>query len=148
MSCRLATPADLEDCLAFEWTRGRDDLAWHVAGGLLFLAERDGAVVGYARIESFWKAMPYLALITVAPAVRGTGIGSELLAFVCTQLRERGHTYLLSSTTGGETGPERWHARNGFAQVGTLAGLNDDGVDERFWRRPLNGEVRPRGIPG
>lgn len=137
MTCRLATIADLAACAPFEWTRSRDDLAWHVAGRLLFVAEHAGAVAGYARIESFWQSMPYLALIVVAPEQRGGGIGSALLAFVCRELATRGHRYLLSSTTGGEAGPVRWHRRNGFVHVGTLAGINPQGVDEEFWRLNL-----------
>jgi len=137
---RLATVADLDACQAFEWTRSREDLAWHIAGELLFVAEHDGRLVGYARLESFWKAMPYLALIQVAPEMRGTGIGSALLRFIRGDLAARGYRWLLSSTTSGEDGPARWHQRNGFVHVGTLAELNDGGGEE-FWRLPLQSEA-------
>lgn len=135
--CRLATPSDLDACLAFEWTRTRDDLAWHVAAELLFVAESDGALVGYLRLESFWKTMPYLALIVVRPELRGRGIGGRLLQCVREQLRERGYRSLLSSTTAGEDGPRRWHERQGFAVVGVLRGLNEGDVDEVFYRLAL-----------
>jgi L-amino acid N-acyltransferase YncA len=134
---RLARDGDLAGCLELEWTRSRDDLAWHVAADLLYVAVDSGAVVGFARLESFWKAMPYLALIVVREGGRGTGIGSGLLAFVRVDLRARGCRTLLSSTTGGEDGPRRWHLRNGFADAGVLHGLNAGGVDEVFYTLAL-----------
>jgi L-amino acid N-acyltransferase YncA len=134
---RLGRDGDLAGCLELEWTRSRDDLARHVAGDLLYVAVDSGAVVGFARLESFWKSMPYLALIVVRDGARGTGIGSGLLAFVRGELRARGFRTLLSSTTGGEDGPRRWHLRNGFADVGVLNGLNAGGVDEVFYTLAL-----------
>ena len=134
---RLGREGDVAGCLELEWTRSRDDLMWHVAGDLLYVAVDGGAVVGLARLESFWKAMPYLALIVVREGVRGSGIGSGLLAFVRADLKARGYRVLVSSTTGGEDGPRRWHLRNGFADVGALAGLNADGADELFYTLAL-----------
>jgi predicted N-acetyltransferase YhbS len=134
---RTATGDDIDACLALEWTRSADDLRWHAAAKLLFVAIDDGAVVGYARLESFWKAMPYLAMIEVREDRRGRDVGSGLLRHVCDDLRARGYTALLSSTTSGEDGPRRWHLRNGFVDVGRLVALNRDGADELFYRLPL-----------
>jgi L-amino acid N-acyltransferase YncA len=134
---RLGREDDLAGCLELEWTRSRDDLMWHVAGDLLYVAVDGGVVIGFARLESFWKAMPYLALIVVREGARGSGIGSGLLAFACADLRARGYRTLLSSTTGGEDGPRRWHLRNGFVDVGALANLNAGGVDELFYTLAL-----------
>jgi L-amino acid N-acyltransferase YncA len=134
---RLARDGDLAGCLELEWTRSHEDLAWHVAADLLYVAVDDAAVVGFARLESFWKAMPYLALIIVREGARGGGVGSALLAFVRADLRARGYRTLLSSTTDGEDGPRRWHLRNGFGDVGVLTGLNAGGVDEVFYTLAL-----------
>jgi L-amino acid N-acyltransferase YncA len=135
---RLATAADLDACHELEWTRTRDDLAWHVAGELLYVAESDAGIVGLLRLESFWRTMPYLALITFRADARGNGHGSALLAHVCGELVRRGYRTLLSSTTDGEDGPARWHRKNGFVEAGTLTALNDDGRDEIFWRLALD----------
>jgi L-amino acid N-acyltransferase YncA len=135
---RLGRDDDLAGCLELEWTRSRDDLAWHVAGDLLYVAVDGAAVVGLARLESFWKPMPYLALIVVRDDARGNGVGSELLAFMRADLRARGYRTLLSSTTEGEEGPRRWHLRNGFADVGVLHSLNADGADEVFYTLALS----------
>src|SRR5262245_28920137 len=134
---RLARECDLAGCVELEWTRSRDDLARHLAGDLLYVAVDGNAVVAFARLESFWKPMPYLALIVVRDNARGNGVGSRLLAFMRADLRARGYRTLLSSTTGGEDEPRRWHLRNGFVDVGVLRGLNDDGVDEVFYTLAL-----------
>jgi L-amino acid N-acyltransferase YncA len=134
---RLADEGDLTGCLELEWTRPRDDLAWHLAKDLLYVAVDGAVVVGFARLESFWRTMPYLALIVVREHNRANGIGSGLLAFMRADLRARGFGTLLSSTTGGEDGPRRWHLRNGFRDVGALRGLNANGADEVFYTLEL-----------
>jgi GNAT superfamily N-acetyltransferase len=133
---RIATPADIDGCAAFEWMRTSDDLLWHVEAGLIFLAE-DGDAVGYARLESFWKTMPYLALVVVREDRRGQGIGTGLLNFIGKELRGRGFSHLLSSSAATEPEPQAWHRRNGFEEIGTLAGLNAAGEDEVFFRLVL-----------
>jgi len=137
MIYRAAVASDVDGCLALEWTRSADDLRWHIDGRLLFIADDGGAIVAYARLESFWVAMPYLALIVVRDDVRGGEIGSSLLRHLCDDLRARGFTWLLSSTTEGELLPRRWHLRNGFVEIGRLAGVNRDGGDEEFYRLTL-----------
>src|SRR5262245_10378573 len=133
----LGREGDIAGCLELEWTRSRDDLAWHVAADLLYVAVDGSAVVGFARLESFWKPMPYLALIVVRHDARGKGGASGLLAFLLLAPRARRDRTLLSWTTGGEDEPRRWHLRNVFVDVGVLHGLNDGGVDEVFYTLAL-----------
>ena len=137
MEFRRAKLCDVRHCLYFEPTRGEEDLRWHAQAGLLFLADADDQVLAYARVESFWATMPYLALIVVHKDHRGGGIGTGLLTFIRDDLRARGYKHLLSSSTANEPEPQHWHELNGFVPIGALEGLNAEGVDEVFFRLEL-----------
>lgn len=133
MICRLATHLVLPSCAAFEWTRDEQDLRDHIERRLLYVAEERDKVIAYARLESFWRTIPYLALIVVEGSRRGQGCGTALLAFIKNDLKNRGFQSLLSSSTDGEEGPIRWHLKQGFQRIGMLDRLNADGVGEQFF---------------
>ena len=54
------------------------DGAWRVAGAY----DRSGATVGFGRVVSDGVAFAYLADAYVEPAVRGRGLGVELVRFI------------------------------------------------------------------
>lgn len=101
------------------------------------MAECEGRPVGYARIEYLWSLVPYLALIRVSPEHRGRGAGGAMLLYLEEYLRDRGHEALYSSSQADEPGPQEWHRRAGFEECGIIAGINEGGVGEVFFRRRL-----------
>lgn len=48
----------------------------------VLVAEWNGKLVGYARIEYLWSIVPYLALIRVQPEYRRQGVGKALLNYL------------------------------------------------------------------
>jgi ribosomal protein S18 acetylase RimI-like enzyme len=111
----------------------------------IFVAELDGLAVGYLRIEYLWSRLPYIALIRVLPRYRRMGVGRALLAFLEEELWRHGHAILLSSSEAGEPEPQAWHRRMGFEDCGRLEGINDDGIDEVFFRKALRSDERQSG---
>lgn len=103
----------------------------------VFVAESDGKSVGYARIEYLWSVQPYISLIHVLEPLRRRGVGRALLAHVESVLREAGHSTLFSSSQVDESEPQAWHRRMGFSECGIISGLNEGGVGEVFFRKPL-----------
>jgi L-amino acid N-acyltransferase YncA len=130
---RVATVNDLAVATSLEPYRTSDEVLRRIEDGLIYLAESDRKVVGYARLEAFWPTMPYLGLIRVEPAERGGGIGKQMVAFIAQHLRAKGHTALLSSSQTDEPEPQRWHRSAGFVKCGELAELNAEGVGEVFF---------------
>lgn len=78
---------------------------------------------------------PYIALIRVEPPWQRQGVGRALLGFIESALRGAGHDELLSSSHANEPEPQAWHRHMGFCDCGVLHGMNDDEIDEIFFRK-------------
>jgi len=91
-----------------------------------------------------WSKLPYIALIRVLAAHRRSGVGRALLGYVEEEAAGRGHRVLYSSSQADEPAPQAWHRRMGFAECGFLAGVNEGGVGEVFFRKLLT--AKPGGV--
>ena len=115
-----------------------------VSDGDVSIALRGGEPVGYLRLEWLWSKLPYIELIRVLEPSRRVGVGQALLAHVAAEVASRGHAVLYSSSQADEPEPQAWHRRMGFQECGLLAGLNEGGVGEVFFRKavaPTGGAV-------
>jgi ribosomal protein S18 acetylase RimI-like enzyme len=137
---RFARANDLEICAAFDAGVPTDRLARKLAADEILLAETEGEVFGYLRLEYLWLKLPFIGLIHVAAQRRGAGVGRAMLEFLESHLRDRGHDVLLSSSRVDAHSAQQWHRRMGFEECGTLAGVNADGVGEMFFRKELRVE--------
>lgn len=133
---RFAVPADLDFVRQDQYLPpaiAQRKIEWRE----IIVAELDGNPVGYLRLEYLWSRLPYIALIHVLPEYRRRGIGKALLAFAEKSLREQGHKALYSSSQVNEAEPQAWHRHVGFEECGVIAGINEGGVGEVFFRRQL-----------
>lgn len=108
-----------------------------VGDGDVYVALRDDEPVGYLRLEWLWSKLPYIELIFVLEPHRRAGVGWALLAHVEAEAASRGHAALYSSSQADEQEPQAWHRQRGFEECGLLAGLNEGGVGEVFFRKSL-----------
>ncbi|WP_420454413.1 GNAT family N-acetyltransferase [Rubrivirga sp.] len=108
-----------------------------VSDGDVYVALRGDERAGYLRLEWLWSKLPYIELIRVLEPHRRAGVGQALLAHVGAETASRGHAALYSSSQADEPEPQAWHRRMGFEECGMLAGLNEGGVGEVFFRKPL-----------
>jgi GNAT superfamily N-acetyltransferase len=136
LTTRFAIPADLDlvgqdQCPPPAIVRRK--IEWRE----IVVAELDGGLVGYLRLEYLWSPTPYVALIHVLPEHRCQGVGKALLAFAEKFLREQGHPALYSSSQVDEAEPQAWHRHVGFEECGVIAGVNEGGVGEVFFRKRL-----------
>jgi L-amino acid N-acyltransferase YncA len=117
-----------------------------VSEGFPYLvAERAGAVVGYAYVSQFRSRPAYRAsvenTIYIAPDAQRQGVGSALLAAlieVCTKMGMRQMVAIIGDPAQG--GSRQLHARHGFREVGFLPAVafkNDAWRDESFMQRAL-----------
>lgn len=134
---RVAGPADIDSCLAFDHLRDRELLLLEAERGRLILAFTNGRPVGYLRLEHLWHRVPYIGLLIVVPDLRGKGVGSALLAWLEDALRRQGQFALYSSSQADEPRAQAWHRSRGFVECGFLGGCNRGGVGEVFFRKEL-----------
>ena len=103
----------------------------------VIIAERQGLLAGSMRFEYHWSMLPFITFIRVQPEYRLQGIGKALLAYLEAFPRNHGYTSLYSSSQADEPEPQAWHRRMGFTECGIIAGMNDGGVGEIFFRKEL-----------
>jgi len=129
-----------------------DDLAWCIAEDDLvdevvirrkielneiIAAEIEGQIVGYLRLEYLWSMVPYVGVIFIQEEYQSQGIGRAILRFLEAFLRSKGHKMLLSSSQVNEPSSQAWHRAVGFQECGILAGINEGGIGEVFFRKSL-----------
>jgi GNAT superfamily N-acetyltransferase len=136
VTVRLAQAADLE-AVNLDGYISDEVLLKKIAEEEVFVLVVDGRPAGYIRLEYHWSIVPYIALIRIEVPYRGRGYSRDLLEFVENFLRDRGYDTLYSSSTGDEAEPQAWHRHMGFVECGFIAGMNEGGVGEVFFRKTL-----------
>lgn len=134
LAIRFATHADLAFVqLDLPLAVAERKLAAHE----ILVAEIEGELAGFLRLEYLWSNVPYIALIRVVPRYQRQGVGKALLTFLENFLQQHGHTMLYSSSQANEAEPQAWHRHVGFVECGFIAGINEGGVGEVFFRKGL-----------
>jgi ribosomal protein S18 acetylase RimI-like enzyme len=152
---RSAELKDLDFCIKSDFQhvdayRGRKFMEKYLRRKIedknVILAEADGKPVGYLRIEYLGLTVPYLAIIGVNEKHQRKGIGTAMINFLEEYLlRHKGHkvftcdgnAFLYSSAEATATESQAWHRALGFKECGIIAGCNDGGIGEIFFRKIL-----------
>lgn len=137
VSVRFAVLSDL-DFVSRDRFIPQEVVARKIELAEVIVAEKDGQLAGYLRLEYLWSLVPYVALIWVTPERRKQGIGRAMIAFAGEFLRQDGHDALYSSSQANEPAPQAWHRHVGFEECGIIAGINEGGIGEVFFRKCLN----------
>lgn len=136
ITVRLGQLEDLEECSHID-DLDKETLKRHFTSKSVFVAATRDEIVGYLRLEYLWSKVPFIALIQVCPKHLRQGIGQAVLGFLESFLREKGHLQLLSSAQVDEPSGQNWHRAMGFEECGILAGVNEAGIGEVFFRKVL-----------
>ena len=136
---RFAAGDDLDACLQLDDTVV-DVIRRKIEANQIIVAQREGDLFGYLRLEYLWSRTPYIGLIRVRSQCRRQGIGRAILAFLEAFLRDQGYKQLLSSSQVDEPAAQAWHRAVGFEECGILSGINEDGIGEVFFRKALTNE--------
>jgi N-acetylglutamate synthase-like GNAT family acetyltransferase len=94
----------------------RSDYAALVAAREVWVAERDGAVVGLLVLQLAADHL-WLDNIAVSPEVRGTGLGARLLAFADAHARAHGRSEIRLLTHEAMTENIAYYPRHGFVET-------------------------------
>ena len=98
---------------------------------------RDGAkVAGFILLVMKGQFPGYIASVCVAAAARGSGIGTQLVAFAEQRIhRESPNVFLCVSSFND--GARRLYERLGFEYVGSLKNFIVEGHDELLYRKTV-----------
>ena len=142
----LATRAEAEACAAFlaasePWrTLGRNELACLQSledpAKESYVAYRDGQLAGCLVLNLLGPFPGYLQIVCAAPAFRGSGLGSALVAFAEARIfREHPNVFLCVSSFNPRA--RRLYERLGYALVGELPDFLQAGYSEFLYRKSL-----------
>ncbi|MGE4465227.1 GNAT family N-acetyltransferase [Sphaerochaeta sp.] len=107
-------------------TKARDE-----EGNLLFVAEEEGRLAGFAWVHTHgaFLAAPYLRFIAVNPSFQGRGVGTLLLKEFEEQTRNlKKDWFLLVSEFN--IGAQQFYEKHGYQRVGALPGFAKEGITE------------------
>ena len=136
---RFANLMDLDGCIALDHpAMPAEVIRRKVEQREIIVAEGAGKLVGYLRLEYLWSVVPYVALVWVVDNQRQQGIGRAMLRYLENVLRQQGHAALYSSSQANEPEPQAWHRHVGFKECGFVAGINEGGIGEIFFRKDLS----------
>jgi len=65
LRCRLARPDDLAWCAREDELVTKEVIQRKIELQEIFLAELEGRIVGYLRLEALWSVVPYIGVIFV-----------------------------------------------------------------------------------
>lgn len=134
---RFANQNDLEACFVFDHSDRQDIIENKINMNEIILAERNGEIIGYLKLEYIWSKLPYLSLILLNSEFRGRGIGTLMLNYLVDFLKMNEYDTLLSSSQVNEAEPQMWHRKKGFEECGILNGINEGGIGEVFFKLDL-----------
>ena len=139
VTVRFAEMKDLDFCVKSDYDHvSKDILKRKIKEKAVILAEVDGKPIGYLRVEYLWLKIPYLSVIGVDEEYQRKGVGTAMIKFLEQHLRKCGHKILYSSSQANEPGPQAWHRKIGFEECGFIAGINEGGIGEIFFRKILD----------
>lgn len=92
------------------------------------VALEDGAVVGYAGLCDY-PDQAWVQTIAVAPAVQGTGLGSQLLLALLAEASRRRQQVVSLEVRADNLAAQRLYDRHGFTRTGVRRGYYPGGVD-------------------
>lgn len=100
-------------------------------GNLLFLAEEEGRLAGFAwvHIRGAFLSAPYLRFIAVSPDFQGRGVGTLLLKEFEERTRPLGKDWFLL-VSDFNTGAQQFYEKQGYQRVGALPDFAKEGITE------------------
>jgi len=107
-------------------TKARDE-----EGNLLFVAEEEGRLAGFAWVHTHgaFLAASYLRFLAVDPSFQGRGVGTLLLKEFEEQTRYLGKDWFLL-VSDFNTGAQQFYEKHGYQRVGALPDFAKEGITE------------------
>ncbi len=135
---RIAANSPLKDTYGFTRQGWENRLreAMNDSLSLLYLAEEEGAVAGFAWVHTkgVFLSAPYLRFIAISPAFSGKGLGSMLLDEFESRTRDGGRDFFLL-VSDFNSNAIRFYEKHGYEKVGELKDFAVMGVREIIMRK-------------
>ncbi|GMK40263.1 N-acetyltransferase [Paenibacillus sp. CCS19] len=86
---------------------------------IYILRDEHGSYFGWMRYGYFWDNTPFMNLIWLDEPFRGSGIGRQVVLRWEADMKQRGHTFVMTSTQADE-GAQHFYRKLGYRDAGCL----------------------------
>jgi predicted GNAT superfamily acetyltransferase len=136
VTVRIAAPGDL-GFLELKSGLSRERLLQKIQRDEILILSVDDQPVGHLWFSFLWSEIPFIDLIYIKEECRKRGLSRVLLGYLEAYLQAHSFDVLYSSSQMDEPEPQAWHRHLGFTECGVIAGLNDGGIGEVFFRKAI-----------
>ena len=116
---RLAVIRDMRQVKKYDAHLSVERLSACINDDLVYVLCKGDDILGILRYSLFWQTIPFLDLLFLDESVRGRGYGTQLMAFWENEMRQRGYTYVMTSTQADETA-WRFYEKSGYRKIGSF----------------------------
>jgi len=88
-------------------------------GAMLFGVFLETQQIGFVAVEKSDEAIYYLEKLAVLPPYRRQGVGTKIMNFACSYVRQIGGTKLSIGIMNENTMLKRWYQDYGFLEIGS-----------------------------
>lgn len=129
---RVGSKADVPALCAIEalsnaspWTADAFEVELERSVSTVWVAESDGAVVGFA---VYWVVVDeaHILNFAVAPSYRRRGLGRRMLDRVLARAEREGAAFMMLEVRASNAPAQALYAQRGFAEIGRRAGYYQD----------------------
>ena len=110
---------DISDIKVFDKHITSQKLENAVLDSRVLIFKTANVVMGIARWNYFWDSIPFLNMIYVPDGYTHCGVGTALLEFWEKEMKEQGHSRVLTSTMAKERG-QHFFRKFGYCDIGNL----------------------------
>jgi ribosomal protein S18 acetylase RimI-like enzyme len=116
---RLAAKQDIDFLVQHDRHLTRSAMLDKIHRNEVYIIEHESEPIGWARYNLFCDLIPFLTNINVLENHRRQGFGSQLIRRWEEQMRDRGFTYVLTSTQADEDA-QFFYRKVGYSDSGSM----------------------------
>lgn len=117
---RYATEKDSEVLISMDSHLTKDVLDKKVSDHEILVLVYENRLIGTLRFSMFWDEHPFMNLLYVSEAFRGKGFGRDLTFFWETEMKNRRHQFVMTSTQSDEVA-QHFYRKLGYKDIGSFA---------------------------
>jgi GNAT superfamily N-acetyltransferase len=119
MTLRFANEQDIHLLEHYDHHVNLLELKILISLGRVIIAEKDGEFCGWLRYNLFWDNTPFMNMLFIIDKHRNNGIGSMLMKYWESNLKNIGYDRVMTSTLSNENA-QHFYRKHGYVDAGSL----------------------------
>lgn len=117
MNIRIAQKEDLDVLCQYDKHIAKEELVYCISRNRIYIAEENGAFIGWLRYNLFWDNTPFMNMIYFLEDFRGKGLGRQLVQYWEKQMKILNYECVMTSTATDEYA-QHFYNKLGYRTVG------------------------------